>query len=170
MPSGLAANEVRIEEYNPTWVAAYDMEERALKAIFGKAAIDIQHIGSTSVRGLSAKPVIDVLVGLCSLHDALHYRLRLTTFGYMHIENVVAGHHVFAKGDPRTHLLHTVSHGEVEWAGLIRFRDILRSNQRIAAMYESNKVMLAQKYENDRRGYRLAKSPLIEQILRDISI
>jgi GrpB-like predicted nucleotidyltransferase (UPF0157 family) len=134
-------------------------------AALGGLVRDIEHYGSTAIVGMPAKPIIDILVGIDSL-DCLDAALEpLAEIGYEHLHWVdVPGHHVFGKGEIRTHLLHLVEFTGPNWSENVKFRDALRDDPALAAEYTGLKVELAAQYPNDRKSYNTAKGAFIQRI------
>jgi GrpB-like predicted nucleotidyltransferase (UPF0157 family) len=160
--------EVVVVDYDPGWPRRFE-EERALiaEALAGvkDAVVAIEHVGSTAVPGLAAKPIIDIMVGIEKLSDGERCVWPLEALGYEYRgEAGIPGWHYFRKGEPRSHQLHMVEHGGEFWERLIRFRDILREHPDVAAEYGALKKELAAKYRT-RRLHSEAKAPFIESVL-----
>lgn len=166
---GLARGTVKIAPYSLKWKEAYKQEEKLLYDLLGETAIDIQHVGSTSIEGLDSKPIIDIAVGVKSLDDVDKFRNLLEVNGYQFRDNAgVEGRIMFAKGseDLRTHYLHIeVINGEL-WENHIYFRDYLRLNKKTVEEYSRLKKELAVKHTNDRGLYTNAKNEFIKSILK----
>ena len=112
---GLQRTKVRLVPYTNRWHKAFGIEKGKLRKIFGGAAIDIQHEGSTSVIGLVAKPIIDIAVGIKTMKGARKYISILEKKGYFWRPNWgrVDQHILFAKGNEkkRTHYIHVIKYG-----------------------------------------------------------
>jgi GrpB-like predicted nucleotidyltransferase (UPF0157 family) len=135
---------VVIVEYDPHWPAAFEQEKSAVCAVLSVLPTDIQHIGSTAIPGLRAKPVIDLLVAVSSFAPVAEYEQRLEPLGYVHIVQPNEPVRIFfRKGSPRTHHLHIVEDGSCEHHRLIRFRDYLLRHPETALAYEDLKRDLA---------------------------
>jgi len=144
----------------------YKEEEKELLRVLGDVIIDVQHIGSTSVPGMIAKPIIDIMVAVKNLGDLalcigglekLHYRF-LGTGGR-------PGRLFFVKGQPEnvTHHLHLVEKDSHYWRDNIFFRDYLRTHDNIAKEYAKLKLELAAKFKTDRESYKICKSKFIKR-------
>jgi len=166
---GLARGIVKVVPYSFNWKEIYKEEEKLLYHLLGETAIDIQHVGSTSIEGLDSKPIIDIAVGVKSLDDVDKHRNLLEANGYQFRDNAgVEGRVMFAKGreDLRTHYLHIeIISGEL-WKNHICFRDYLRLNKKVVEEYSKLKKKLAAKYTNDRGSYTNAKNEFINSILK----
>ncbi len=163
---GLAQTQVRLLEPTSLWAGLYLEEEQRLKAALGPALLGIEHYGSTSVGGIKAKPIIDILAGIARLEDGPALTLPLATLGYDYAgDKVVPGHHIFGKGAAQTHLLHVVEYGSPIWNEALRFRDALRADRQLAREYEQLKVSLSEKYAERRADYTAAKAAFIQSVL-----
>lgn len=163
---GLAQTQVRLHEPNALWAGLYLEEEQRLKAALGPALVGIEHYGSTSVGGIKAKPIIDILAGIARLEDGPVLVAPLAALGYEYAgDTVVPGHHIFGKGAERTHLLHVVEYGSPIWNEALRFRDALRADHHLAREYEQLKVSLSEQYAERRSEYTAAKAAFIQSVL-----
>lgn len=163
---GLAQTQVRLHAPTPLWVSLYREEEARLRAALGPALVGIEHYGSTSVSGIKAKPIIDILAGIARLEDGPTLIAPLAALGYDYAgDKVVPGHHIFGKGEERTHLLHVVEHGGAIWDGALKFRDALRADCHLAREYEALKITLSEKYAERRADYTAAKASFIQAAL-----
>lgn len=165
-PLGLARGQVRLAEPTPRWAALYADEARRLHAALARFAAAVEHCGSTSVPGLPAKPILDVLVGVPAPVDVPGVAAALVPLGYEHAPWAgVPGHEVFGRGRPRTHLLHVVPAGGAAWGRMLRFRDALRADPALAAEYAALKRALAARYAADRAAYTDAKGAFVARVL-----
>ncbi len=163
-------DKIIIKEYDPKWKKLFEEEHDVLMEAIGHYVADIQHIGSTAVPGLCAKPVIDIMVGLRRLLDAQDCILPIEGMDYEYVpefETEFPDRRYFRKTSRgiRTHQIHVVEIGTDFWKRSITFRDHLRNNAKSATEYENLKRKLANEFENDREGYTDAKTPFIESIL-----
>ena len=159
-------DEVVIADYDPAWPQLYAQEEERLRVVLGDALGEIAHVGSTSVPGLAAKPVIDLLVVVRSLTDAEQALPRLAEIGYEYLgENGIPGRLFYRKGMPRTHHLHVVETGHHQWPDNLDFRDYLRAHQDEVARYEALKRSLALRFRHQREDYTNGKSAYIFGVL-----
>ena len=162
---------IEVVPYNPRWPTLFDTASGEIRAVIGEFITGIEHIGSTAVPGLSAKPVIDILIGVRSLADAPLFLPPLAPLGYTYVpahedvfperrylHRIIDGRH--------THHLHIVEPGSEFYRVQLLFRDHLRTHPQDAADYAALKFRLAQQYRQDREAYTDAKSTFIQHILR----
>jgi GrpB-like predicted nucleotidyltransferase (UPF0157 family) len=143
----------------------YREAETVLKGAIGHLVLDIQHFGSTSIPGIKAKPILDILVALERFEDGEKLIGPLGALGYDYVgTDMVPNDHLFGLGQPRLHLLHAVEHGGYHWTRNIRFRDRMRADPDLAARYEALKVELAARFAGNRAGYTAAKKDFIDRI------
>jgi GrpB-like predicted nucleotidyltransferase (UPF0157 family)/maleate cis-trans isomerase len=158
---------VEIVSYDPEWPARFD-EERAtlLHVLRPWLTGPIEHIGSTAVPGLVAKPVIDIMAGVQTLDASRPAIAAMATHGYCYFPYQADREHWFCKPSPqlRTHHLHLVPFGSPQWGETLAFRDYLRAHRDVAAEYGQLKQRLAQEFHADREAYTQAKQPFIESI------
>jgi len=141
-----------------------------LQSTFGHKLLAIEHIGSTSVPGLTAKPIIDIVAAVDSFDDLAGFIEKLQAIGYEYMpERMFVDRKFFPKGlhTNRTHHLNLVLKDDLEqWAKPIAFRDYLRSHEEERAEYARLKLLLAAKYGDDREAYTKAKNDFIQSVLR----
>ncbi len=171
-PIGLKRGTVALVPYNMQWPLIFEAEKQLLLEIFGNKVISIEHIGSTSVPGLAAKPLIDILVGVDSVDAHKEFINDLVRLDYEHMpERITATRAFFPKGprENRTHHLSFVQFDSDEWRCTLAFRDYLRSHPDCMLEYQSLKKQLARKYPEDRQKYTAAKDIFIQDTLRTCS-
>jgi GrpB-like predicted nucleotidyltransferase (UPF0157 family) len=151
-----------ILDYDPRWPGEFErLRDRAAAAV-GDVAVAIEHVGSTAVPGLAAKPVIDLVV-VVEPHDVHRAIERLAAIGYEHVGNLgVEGREAFRvpAGEARHHLYVSPSDSE-ELRAQIIFRDRLRMDPDLAADYEALKRTLATQFRNDRTAYTEGKTAFV---------
>jgi GrpB-like predicted nucleotidyltransferase (UPF0157 family) len=126
--------------------------------------VAIEHIGSTSVPDLCAKPIVDILVGLRELELTDEQIAAMTELGYEYLgEYGLPGRLFFRKGDPRTHNVHVVKHGGEHWERQLVFRDALRSDPEERLRYDAFKRRLAAE-GHSREVYTELKTPFIRAV------
>ncbi|MFP4457237.1 MAG: GrpB family protein [Clostridia bacterium] len=165
---GLVKGELKLVEYNPLWAELFAKEKQNLLNLVGDFVVDIQHVGSTSIVGLAAKPVIDIAVGVNNLEDVKHCIRPLENtklYVYKGI-NGVPGRELFAKydNDRGTHHIHFEKIHEINWQNHIIFRDYLRNNDDIMKEYQDLKYNLFKKGIS-RTEYTESKAEFILQII-----
>jgi GrpB-like predicted nucleotidyltransferase (UPF0157 family) len=166
-------DEVEIVDYDPRWPTLFDEEAKRLRAILDPSSIaGLEHFGSTAVPGLSAKPIMDILIAVRSLADAqTSFVEALRKLDYVYwADNPKKDRMFFVKGMPpfgsrRSHHVHvTETHGEM--LQRLAFRDYLRAHPKEAGIYEQLKRRLATEHQTDREAYTDAKSAYIESVMR----
>ena len=165
---GLKRGIVRLADHQPGWDRLFAGEAAALHAALGERALHIEHVGSTAVSGLAAKPIIDIIVALRAMDDADDAARILADFGYEVIpEDPVPDRLFLVKGPPETRQIH-LSLCELPsrcWRSHVLFRDHLRSNPTAAETYATLKRDLAARYPDDRAAYTSGKEAFIHQAL-----
>lgn len=158
---------VWIVDYDPSWALLFKQEKAGLLDSLGAEIVEIEHIGSTSVPGLAAKPIVDILIGLRQFVPTAEQIGCLEGLGYVYEGQVLnlPEHHFFRKGMPRTFHLHIAQPESPFWQRQILFRDFLRSHPQEAEEYVRLKRSLAVQFHQDRKTYAASKTPLIEALL-----
>jgi len=161
---------IEVRDFDPKWPVLFDEERVRLGGVFGPA-VTIEHVGSTSVPGLAAKPIIDLLVGVQSLTEAKFVCMApLLAQGYSYIPEYEAwlpGELFFRKGipGPWTHHAHVMEPSHSRWRDLLLFRDYLRAHPETASAYGSLKRSLALAFGDDIAGYRNAKDQFVGTVM-----
>jgi len=159
---------VIIENYDSNWPIIYQAERKLiLKACRDKIQA-IEHIGSTSVPGLSAKPIIDILLGVGELADADYIIPAMNSLGYDYInkyENVMPYRRYFDKN--KKYHVHCVEVGTSFWERHLAFRDYLRINDKVRDDYDNLKRKLAEKDWSDSNDYAYAKTDFVKGIEKE---
>lgn len=155
---------VELRDHDPAWRIAFERERAALLETLGPLAMAIEHIGSTAVPGLRAKPVIDILVTVENLRLE-EVEGGLVRLGYVHVPIGDPERLFFRKGMPRTHHLHVVRHGGEEQRRHLLFRDRLIAHPEEAAEYQRLKEELAGRFREDREAYTEGKDRFIRSML-----
>jgi GrpB-like predicted nucleotidyltransferase (UPF0157 family) len=164
---GLEKGIVRLSPYSPEWKTLYEEEERLLKDLISEYIIDIQHIGSTSIPGMIAKPILDIGIAIAYFEEGQKCIEPIESFGYEYKgENGIPERHYFVKGDPTTHHLHIVEIDSEEWKKNITFRDALRKNDDLAKEYAKLKLNLAEKFKYNRVAYTDGKTDFVNYVLK----
>jgi GrpB-like predicted nucleotidyltransferase (UPF0157 family) len=161
--SGLSER-VELSDHDPSWAELFEAERLQLAPIFAGRAVAIEHIGSTSVPELCAKPIVDILVGLREPALTEEEIEAMEGLGYQYLgEYGLPGRLFFRKGDPRTHNVHVVDHGGEHWERQLLFRDALRSDPEERRSYDAFKRRLAAE-GHSREVYTELKTPFIREI------
>ena len=160
---------VALEEYNENWNEDYRKEAEVLKDVLGDFVIEIHHVGSTSIKGLSANPIIDILLVIDSFDNINKVESILINYGYTNMgKQGIEDRYFFPKGadDARTHYVHIVdSKGDTYYNQLL-FRDYLNEHPEYVKKFCDLKQDLADKYADNRRMYTACKSDFISDVIR----
>jgi GrpB-like predicted nucleotidyltransferase (UPF0157 family) len=160
------SSQIQIMVYDPLWPEVFRRETDRIVILLGCQALQIEHIGSTSVQGLAAKPIIDILLVVADSSDEPVYVPILERSGYsLRIREPNWYEHRMFKGPAADINLHVFSSGCPEINRILNFRDWLRSNAADRELYERTKRDLAEKEWSDVEGYADAKTTVIEEIL-----
>lgn len=164
---GLEQGTVRLVSYSPAWHILFEREKKTLLITLHGIVLKIEHIGSTSIPDMEAKPIIDIAAALPSLDAVVKCIQPLAAAGYEYKgEYGLSGRHFFAKGSPHTHYLHVVTLESDYWTDWLTFRDFVTAHKEIADEYSVLKRNLAKVYQSDRDAYTRAKSEFISRIVR----
>ncbi|MFX0013133.1 MAG: GrpB family protein [Promethearchaeota archaeon] len=160
-----------VVEYNSQWPSIFEKEKRLILTAIGNKIIQIEHIGSTAVPGLGAKPIIDIMVGVRKLVEIKDLIKPMIDLGYEYIkehEKEIPERRFFTKRSKykgSTHHLHMVEITSEFWRRHLIFRDYLRFNPDTAEKYYKLKKNLETKYRNHREAYTEAKTVFIQLII-----
>jgi len=159
---------IHVVPYDPSWPARFAEERAVLAPVLAPWLVGpIEHIGSTAVPDLVAKPVIDIMAAVESLDASRPALAAVAALSYVYFDYRADIMHWLCKpsDEVRTHHLHLVPYGSALWHERLAFRDRLRTDARVAADYAALKLMLAAKYEHDREAYTDAKEPFVRRVL-----
>ena len=159
-----------ITPYNPEWPTMYANEVGRIAPIFGSTLVEIHHVGSTAVPGLSAKPEIDLLV-VVEANDALdEWTASFREIGYRRGSDLSLSHHFFKRnvGGVRTHKVHVCIDQHPQIARMLRFRDHLRNHPEVRNKYQSLKLKLEKENTKGIGEYLEGKAPFIDRLLSSI--
>jgi GrpB-like predicted nucleotidyltransferase (UPF0157 family) len=168
---GTRRDPIRMVAHRPEWAVAFERERVRVAAVLAPwAAGPVEHIGSTAVPGLAAKPIIDMMVSIGDHRHGAEVRAALAGIGWAHApepgdEDRRKWSFCFPDPEWRTHHLHVYEIGDPVPSSLIVFRDHLREHPDAAAEYGRIKTALAAADEHDRPRYRAGKAPFIQAVL-----
>jgi len=165
---GVKRGTVRIIPYQEKWKEVYALERKILKAILGTTALAIEHIGSTAVEDLQAKPIIDIAVKVENIKEVQSFFEKLVSIGYQERVGRLEGpQRVFAnqEEDIVTHHLHFIQTGYPEWERKLLFREYLRANEAARQEYEKLKLDLFRSFSDQRGTYTKMKKGFIESVV-----
>jgi GrpB-like predicted nucleotidyltransferase (UPF0157 family) len=158
-----------IQDYDPRWPALYGVElGRVLTAHQEETVVETQHVGSTAVPGLAAKPTIDIAVSVQRLPPDPASVREMTRIGYEYRGEAWPDDCFFRRGYgyPALFTVHVVSHGSDRWSNLVAIREYLRTHPDEAARYESLKRRLAEQCEgHEAEFYAKHKAPFVEEMI-----
>jgi GrpB-like predicted nucleotidyltransferase (UPF0157 family) len=158
---------IHVAPYDPLWPREFEAEADRILRACDDLSILLEHVGSTAVPGLSAKPIIDIAAGVPPRASRAPYIAALISLGYEHLgAHGVPGRDYFRRGTPRTHHVHMVSWSSGTWRDHLFFRDYLRAHSDVAQEYAVLKRELAAQFPDDRQRYMEEKAPFIKSVLR----
>src|SRR5450432_2463624 len=164
---------ITIDPYDPTWPARFDAEAASIRGLLGELALRVEHVGSTAVPGLAAKPVVDIQVSVPSLEPMGNFIERFFQIGYGHIPlgafDLVYPYFQKPAIGPSTHHVHLCLVGSEHERKHLAFRDYLRNHPVVAAEYVTLKRQLALANHGgtiaSQERYSLAKSEFVNSVL-----
>jgi GrpB-like predicted nucleotidyltransferase (UPF0157 family) len=160
---GLERRPVVIADYDPAWPARFAAERERIRAALGPRALRVEHIGSTAVAGLAAKPIVDILVGVADPDDTAALDPALEAAGYA-LRVREPGHRMFRTPAHDVHV-HVWRDADPEVARYLAFRDRLRTSAEDRVAYETRKRELAAREWEDMNFYAEAKRDVVEAII-----
>ena len=167
---------IDVIEYHPQWLTAFEAEAAMLARIFDQQLVDIQHVGSTAVPGLAAKPIIDILIVLDRTDNIGSFDPSMEALGYRVrgecLDAVVPGtpgRFYFSKetNGVHSHHVHICATGHADILDKLAFRDYLRANESVALAYADLKRRLAVAHRFDNIGYMRGKDAFVKSVLVD---
>jgi GrpB-like predicted nucleotidyltransferase (UPF0157 family) len=158
---------VRLVPHDPAWSAEFRRERVRIATAIGERAIAIEHVGSTAIPGIHAKPVLDILVAIADLREANALEPAMQLLGYDFPGDIgIVGERLFGRGpEILTHLVHVVQACGPKWSEYLRFRDSLRADPDLAVQYDEVKRALARQYPDERAKYTEAKGKFIQSVV-----
>ena len=156
----------QITPYDPGWADQYQKEARRLRTVFEQDLLDMHHVGSTAVRGLAAKPEIDILIIVASGTLLSTWTRALAGLGYQRGGDLSEGHHFFKRNHNgvRTHKLHVIVSGHPMIDRLLIIRDHLRCNPDDRNAYQALKTQLEQENKTGIAEYLRGKEPFLNTL------
>ena len=164
------AEPVVVVPYDPAWPATFALLRDRIAAVLGELAVGIEHVGSTAVPGLDAKPIIDMDVVIRHDDDLPKVAARLATLGYAQLGDLgIIGREAFrATADLPRHHLYVCAAGAVTLQAHLSLRDALRADEGLARRYAALKRGLAERHRDERDAYSEGKSAFIASVLRGV--
>lgn len=178
MPLGLTRGKAVVVDYDPQWPMLFEEERARIQSAVGHIAAGVHHVGSTSIPGMAAKPILDIAVMLREFQDGERCIEPMESIGYTHrgLNDDIPGDRFFVKGLPpreggsggeevRTHILHMYPLGSPLAQNHLAFRDYLIAQPELAAEYMQLKFTLADRHPDDRVSYSKGKASFIRAVL-----
>jgi GrpB-like predicted nucleotidyltransferase (UPF0157 family) len=161
---------IKVVDYNQNWSSEYQKEEQSIRTILQEELVNSFHIGSTSVPGLKAKPIIDILLVVNDINKLDSSSNQFQNIGYEVMgEFGITGRRYFRKGgDNRTHQIHAFQYNNIEEIERhLAFRDYLREQPEVCIQYGELKSKLAEQYPNDIDGYGDGKDDFVKSVEKE---
>ena len=158
---GLKYGTVAITDYDPAWEHAFRDESALLSQALSDVPCEIEHIGSTAVPGLKAKPILDIAIGVADDYRIENCIPQIEALGYLYRGASDDVGHVLVReigNQVRTHHVHIVQLSQTPWELWLTFRDYLRKSARARRTYSAEKEALAERHPLDRNAYTEAKN------------
>lgn len=178
MQLGVPRNKAVVVPYDPHWPVLFEEERARITSAVGHIVAGVHHVGSTSIPGMTAKPILDIAVLLREFEDGERCIELLENIGYIHkgLGDDIPGDRFFLKGHPpqgrcaggeevRTHILHVYTLDSPIVRDHFAFRDYLIAHPEVAAEYAQLKLVLADRHSDDRTAYTEGKRPFIREVL-----
>lgn len=166
---GLNRYKISVAESDSSWASEYEKIASEIREAISHIAVQIEHIGSTSVPGLAAKPIVDVGLLLCDCADFQSLEAAFSSLDLIYRgDKGTEGGHLFIREsvpEVRTHHIHVYFQGAPEWNRYLIFRDRLRASTELREEYGALKRKLAEQYEDDRLAYTAGKTELVQRVL-----
>ena len=163
---GLPRGTVKLIPYTSEWARLFEEEKARLEAAIGDEVLDIQHVGSTSIPGMIAKPILDIGIAVKDYEEARVCIRPIEQLGYEYRgEHGIPRRHFFVKGESRTHHIHMNERCSRAWENQVLFRDYLIRYPEQAQEYAALKSELAKRHPKDREAYTKGKASFIEGVL-----
>ncbi|WP_051413994.1 GrpB family protein [Desulfitobacterium metallireducens] len=163
---GLLVRVVVVNDYNYQWPSMFKVEADKICEVFGEELIAVHHIGSTSVPGIKAKPIIDIMPLVRDIEVVDKFNDRMIALGYEPMgEFGIPKRRFFYKGgEDRTHHIHIFEYGSIGAERHLAFRDFLRKHENDAKEYSLLKELLAKRFPNDIEGYIDGKNDFVKSL------
>ena len=168
MTLGLESGIVRLVPYDSAWPSLFSAEAERLHELFAAAglAVTLEHMGSTAIPGLAAKPILDILGGYAEGTPVTECIDVITGAGYVHRgEQGISGREFFRRGNPRSYHLHLTAIDSPFWRDHLTFRNRLRTDQGLRDAYAALKHDLAARFPRDREAYIEGKGPFVTHVV-----
>lgn len=172
-PLGLTTGAVTVVPYDARWAGLFEEAAREIAAALRSAILGVHHVGSTSVPGLCAKPILDILVAIASFEHGTELVPALSGLNYeFRPDEEIPDRHFLRRrrGDVRTHHLSLAEPASHYYRVTLAFRDALRADPHLASQYGALKLRLAERFPRDRQSYIDGKTAFIARVLSGDSL
>ncbi len=168
MSIGLKRGTVKVVPYQKKWATEFEREKARILKVCGDKVVAVEHIGSTSVPGLAAKPIIDIAIGIKRLKDAKKLLPALRKLNYHFYKEFQRQRLFVAKGpdEKRTHYLHVMRYNGAKWKTDQLFKNYLRTHPKAVEQYSKLKQKLSKVHPDDRQSYADDKNNFIKSIIK----
>ncbi|MBD1379650.1 GrpB family protein [Metabacillus arenae] len=161
-------SEIKIIKYDPNWIRTFELEKSHISSLLGEEAISIEHIGSTSIPGQDAKPIIDIFAGVSPFQEAAHYKSLFHSESYRYIQTDMSGRYLFSKYTSGTwsHNIHVIPfNDEFYIRNEFLLRDYLRAHPELMQEYGKIKKISAKNHGNTMEEYTRSKTEFIQKVI-----
>lgn len=163
---GLPKGQVFLVPWTEQWEIEFKEEEKEIRFEINESILAIHHIGSTAIKGLSAKPIIDIAIEIKSFEEGIRCVPGLEKIGYSYKgTDVLPDRHYFNKGEPRTHQIHMYQTGSEYLYKQLMLRDYLRTNENARKKYQELKEKLTKENSTNKLAYADSKTDFINKII-----
>lgn len=171
---GMSRSQMRLVSHAPSWRRWFEVESRRIRNALPDILLRVQHVGSTSVPDLIAKPIIDIAATVADVEDFERCVAPLSGLGYeyrgQHGEDPLRRYFVLERDGRRVAQLHLWTEGAGGWRAAVAFRDLLRERPDLRASYAAEKLRVAEAVAWDKGAYAVGKGPFIERLLEEEGI
>lgn len=169
---GLKKGTVRVIPHQAKWHANFQKEKVLILSLQNKHIKDIEHVGSTSIQGMPAKPIIDIIIGIDKYSNTVKLIKDLAGIGFEFRLRPRRYQTLFVKmdGEKETHYLKVLRYRGIWWHEYMHFKDMLTSNKKLFDEYKCLKMKLVESYSNDRKAYTQSKSIFIKKVMDKLPI
>jgi GrpB-like predicted nucleotidyltransferase (UPF0157 family) len=167
---GLEHGKVVVADHDQEWADLFQREHDRIKTALGNIALAIEHVGSTSIRGLAAKPIIDIIVAIDSYESFFPHVPTVEKLGYVYRgEDGLPRRHLFWNDDPCTVHLRFLEKDSESWHSHLAFRETMRGSPELRQAYLDLKRQLAEQFPDDREAYTAGKQEFIQSVLQQLA-
>lgn len=165
---GLPRGVVELVPYRQAWPLLYEQEKQRILAAIGEHVLDVQHVGSTAIPGIVAKPILDIGIAVPRFRKAAICIPPMEKLGYRYRGELgIPYRHYFVRGEPRSYQVHMLERDGPEWERMLLFRDFLCAHPEVTQAYAELKLSLAASYRHDVERYTDEKGPFIEKVIAE---